>query len=109
MTAELKKRIITSIILFALAFFCIFSHIAIFIIAILIISHFIFNEIRNINYLILKKKAFLLNVVSIFYIYGIFFVAAVSLYRTSGPIFLLYILLICICSDVGGYFIGKKI
>jgi phosphatidate cytidylyltransferase len=27
----------------------------------------------------------------------------------SGPVFLFYILLICISSDVGGYFIGKKI
>jgi len=109
MSTELKKRIITSIILFALASFCIFSHIAIFIISVFIISYFVFNEIRNINQLILRKKAFLLNTVSIFYIYGIFFVAAISLYRAAGAVFLFYILLICICSDVGGYFVGKRI
>jgi phosphatidate cytidylyltransferase len=109
MTAELRKRIITSIILFALIIFCIFAHIAIFIILVFTISYFTFNEIKNINHRILKNNSLLLNTVCIFYIFGIFSVAAISLYRMSGPVFLFYILLICISSDVGGYFIGKKI
>ena len=109
MTAELKKRIITSIILFALIFFCVFSHVGIFIITVFVISYFIFNEIKNINYRILKKKAFLLNTISLFYVLGIFSVGAISLYSVTGPVFFIYILLICIFSDIGGYFVGKKI
>ena len=44
-----------------------------------------------------------------FYAFGIFAVATVGLYLLLGPVFFLYILSICICSDIGGYIIGKKI
>jgi phosphatidate cytidylyltransferase len=32
-----------------------------------------------------------------------------SLYFVDGPFFFLYILSICICSDIGGYIIGKSV
>ena len=109
MTIELKKRIITSIILSTLAIFCIFSHIAIFIITIIIISYFAFDEISLINYRILKNNSLLVNIVCLFYAFGVFSATAIGLYKLYGPVFLLFILSICICSDIGGYVIGKII
>ena len=35
--------------------------------------------------------------------------SAVSLQEGVSPVFFLYILSICICSDVGGYIIGRTI
>ena len=109
MSTELKKRIITSIILFILILFSIFSHIGIFISTIIVISYFTFKEIIKINNRIFKSNSMALNAVSFFYFFGIFATAAVSLYKLVGPLFILYILLICIFSDTGGYFVGKKI
>tara|TARA_B100001964_G_scaffold234438_1_gene293089 strand:- start:486 stop:992 length:507 start_codon:yes stop_codon:yes gene_type:complete len=43
------------------------------------------------------------------YIFGIFVVSAIGLYFLLDLVFFLYILSICICSDVGGYIIGKNI
>ena len=109
MKIELKKRIITSIALFVLSIFSIFSHFTIFIASLIIISYFVFNEISKINYRIQKRNLFLLNTLSLFYIIGLFDASAIGLYKISGPMFIFYILTICICSDIGGYIIGKKI
>ena len=113
MTKELKKRIITSISLFLLTIFCIFINYAIFFIAVVIISYFAFDEISFIIYRIIRSvtnwKHLLLNSISIFYAFGIFSATSIGLYILSGPAFLLYILSICICSDIGGYIIGKNI
>jgi len=109
MTIELKKRIITSIILAALVIFSIFSHLVIFIIATLIISYFAFNEISFINFRILKNNSLFLNTLCLLYVFGIFAGSTIGLYKLLGPVFLFYILSICICSDIGGYIIGKKI
>ncbi len=112
MTKESQKRIITSILLFLLVIFCIFVHKYFFIITILVISYFAFDElciiiarVRN-----LKEPAkFLFRFISLFYLFGIFALSAIGLYFADGPFFFLYILSICICSDIGGYIIGKSI
>ena len=113
MTKELKKRIITSVLLFLFAIFCIFINYAIFFIAIIIVSYFAFDEISFIIYRIIRSisnwKHLVFNSVSIFYAFGIFSATAIGIYRLSGPVFFLYILSICICSDLGGYIIGKTI
>ena len=112
MKKKLKKRIITSILLFLLTIFCIFVHKYFFIIAILIISYFAFDEIstiivrvRNLN----EVAKFLFRFIGLFYLFGIFTLSAYGLYFADGPFFFLYILSICICSDIGGYIIGKNI
>ena len=113
MTKELKKRIITSIALFLLAIFCIFINHVIFFIAIVIISYFAFDEISFIIYRIIRSvtnwKHLVFNSISIFYAFAIFSAASIGLYILSGPVFFLYVLSICICSDIGGYAVGKKI
>ena len=112
MTKESQKRIITSILLFLLVIFCIFVHKYFFITAVLIISYFAFDEIciiivrvRNLN----ELAKFLFKFISLFYLFGIFALSAMGLYFVDGPFFFLYILSICICSDIGGYIIGKSI
>ena len=112
MTKESQKRIITSILLFLLVIFCIFVHKYFFITAVLIISYFAFDEIciiivrvRNLN----ELAKFLFRFISLFYLFGIFALSAIGLYFVDGPFFFLYILSICICSDIGGYIIGKSI
>ena len=112
MTKESQKRIITSILLFLLVIFCIFVHKYFFITAVLIISYFAFDEIciiivrvRNLN----ELAKFLFRFISLFYLFGIFALSAIGLYFADGPFFFLYILSICICSDIGGYIIGKSV
>jgi len=109
MSIELKKRIVTSIILSILLIIIVFSHIGIFTISTFIVSYFIYNEVSLINYRILKNKAFILNIINIFYIFGVFLPSAIVLYKLTNPLFILYVLLVCISSDIGGYFIGKNI
>ena len=108
MNKELRKRLITSIVLFILAIFCIFINYKTFFIAVLLISGFAWNEINTITHRIARNN-FLINLLTLFYAFGIFAVTAVGLYLLLGPVFFLYILSICICSDIGGYVIGKKI
>ena len=109
MSEELLKRIITSILLFLTAIFCIFIHKYFFITSILIISYFAFEEMCMIINRIGSYFQFLLKLISLFYLFGIFGVSAVGLYLIKDPFFFFYILFICICSDVGGYTIGKNV
>ncbi len=110
MTKELKKRIITSILLFLLAIFCIFTNF--FTLAIMIISLIVFIEISNMMHRIAGDasswKNVIFNIIALFYIIFIFMPSALGLHLV-GPVFFLYVLSICICSDIGGYIIGKNI
>jgi len=109
MSKELQKRIITSILLFLTAIFCIFVHKYFFITSILIISYFAFDEMCMIIHRIGSYFQFLLKLISLFYLFGIFAVSAVGLYLIKDPFFFFYILSICICSDIGGYTVGKNV
>ena len=116
MTNELKKRIITSVLLFLLAIFCIFINF--FVLGLLIISFVVFLETSGmINRIAgdswkkdrvnLKNIAF--NTTALFYIFFIFIPSAEGLKESAGPVFFLYVLSVCICSDIGGYIIGRII
>ena len=113
MNLKLKKRITTSVILFLLTIFCIFINSYVFIIAIIIVSYLSWYEtnhlINSINKSVTNWKYVLFNLTTLFYAFGVFAVSATGLYFLLGPVFFLYILSICICSDIGGYIIGKKI
>ena len=110
MIKELEKRIITSILLFLLTIFCIFTNF--FIPAVMIVSLIVFIEISNIIYRINGNvnnwKNVVFNIIALFYIIFIFVPSAFGLHL-AGPVFFLYILSVCICSDIGGYIIGKTI
>ena len=112
MKKELKKRIITSILLFSLVIFCIFINWPIYILFIIIVSGIALVEISKLIWLIEKttstKNWIPFRLISFFYIFFMFLIMTADLY-TSGPVFIIYILLICIFSDIGGYVIGKTI
>ena len=116
MKKELKKRIITSILLFFLVIFCVFINWPIYFLLILIVSGIAISEISNLIVLAEKstsknsfaKKWIPFRLISFFYIFFIFLIMTADLYN-SGPVYIIYILLICIFSDIGGYVIGKTI
>ena len=116
MKKELKKRIITSILLFSLVIFCVFINWPIYFLFILIVSGIALSEISNLIELAERststntftKKWIPFRLISFFYIFFIFFLMAADFYNL-GPVFIIYILLICIFSDIGGYVIGKAI
>ena len=112
MTRELKKRIITSTLLFLLVIFCIFINWPIYILSIIIVSGIALNEIAILIWRIEKstttKSWIPFRLISFIYIAFFFFPLAGSFY-SLGPIFIFYILLICIFSDIGGYVVGKTI
>ena len=111
MSKELNKRIVTSVLLFLLAIFCIFNKQA-FIITIFVSSCIAFSEINKMIYRITRsvynKKWIIFNILSFFYFFFIFTPLAFGLHMES-PTFLLYVLSICICSDIGGYITGRTI
>ena len=113
MNLKLKKRITTSVILFLLTIFCIFINPYVFIIAIIIVSYLSWYEtnhlINSINKSVTNWQHVAFNLTALFYAFGIFTVSAIGLYFFLGPVFFLYALSICICSDIGGYIIGKNI
>ena len=116
MKKELKKRIITSILLFSLVIFCVFINWPIYFLFILIVSGIAISEISNLIALAenstskntFVKKWIPFRLISVFYLFFIFFLMAIDFYNL-GPVFIIYILLICIFSDIGGYVIGKTI
>ena len=116
MKKELKKRIITSILLFLLTIFCIFINWPIYILSVLIVSGIALTEIVNLIFLVEKstskntfaKKWIPFRLISGFYLFFIFFLMTADFYNL-GSVFIIYILIICIFSDVGGYVIGKTI
>ena len=113
MNLKLKKRITTSVILFLLTIFCIFINPYVFIIAIIIVSYLSWYEtnhlINSINKSVTNWQRVVFNLTTLFYAFGIFTVSAIGLYFLLGPVFFLYALSVCICSDIGGYIIGKNI
>ena len=114
MNKELKKRIITSIILFLAAIFCTLIHQLVFLISIFVIAYFCFNEWCNINYKYFSGQFwdyFLIRGFGLFYLLFPFILGAFFLRGDSSEsaIFFIIVLCICICSDVGGYVFGKTI
>ena len=116
MTAELSKRIITSITLFLTVIFCILIHRLVFVLLLIVTLLICFDEWRNINYKYFKQKQqnnlkyFFIQFAGLVYLF-IFLSASIAL-RGNNPestIFFIIILCICIFSDIGGYVFGKVI
>ena len=113
MNKELKKRVITSVLLLLIAILCIVINKVIFTFAILAVFAMSFHEWNNINipyfFVKRKKKGFVfLQLAGLIYLF-IFLSSAFSLHNSLGPIFFIFILLICASSDIGGYIFGKTI
>ena len=113
MSKELIKRVLTSILLLLIAIFCIVINKIIFISAIFIIFAICFYEWNKINtpYFFVKKKKkgfFLVQLVGLSYLF-IFLTSSIYMYNSIGIIFFIYVLLVCVSSDIGGYIFGKAI
>jgi len=108
MISELKKRIITSIVLIGIFLFCYFIHAYFFYALIVIVSLISWIELNNIFKKIKLKKSLKNINVFLSFIYLSFFTFIVC-YSYHEKISLIFILLVCIFSDIGGYIIGKTI
>jgi len=116
MAAELGKRIITSIILFLIAIFCILIHKFVFVLILIVTLFVCFNEWRDINYKYFKKKQhnnwkyFFVQFVGLVYLF-IFLSTSIALRGNNSESIAFFIIILCICifSDIGGYVFGKVI
>ena len=123
MSQNLLKRLITSIILLSLLIFIIFSNQNIFILSILLLGLLICFEANKLftkllNNMDSKKssptnklniKFIMLNIITFCYIFFIFCNLSYEIHRLESPIFFLYLISICFCTDIGGYVFGKII
>lgn len=106
MSQNLIIRIFTSLLLLSILLISLFLNNYSWLLLIIITSIISFFEFNKLTIKITKKKSsiFLYNVISFFYL--LFFTySAFNLGRIEKVI--LYILLVCIFSDIGGYVIGK--
>jgi len=116
MAVELGKRIITSIILFLIAIFCILIHKFVFVLILIVTIFVCFNEWRDINYKYFKKKQhnnwkyFFVQFVGLVYLF-IFLITSIALRGNNSESIAFFIIILCICifSDIGGYVLGKVI
>ena len=116
MAVELGKRIITSIILFLIAIFCILIHKFVFVLILIVTLFVCFNEWRDINYKYFKKKQhnnwkyFFVQFVGLVYLF-IFLSTSIALRGNNSESIAFFIIILCICifSDIGGYVFGKVI
>ena len=116
MAVELGKRIITSIILFLIAIFCILIHKFVFVLLLIVTLFVCFNEWKDINYKYFKKKRhsnwkyFFVQFVGLVYLF-IFLSTSIALRGNNSESIAFFIIILCICifSDIGGYVFGKVI
>lgn len=102
---ELQKRIISSLILLPISIILIFTHYIIFIPVLFLITIFSLNEWKNINKK--KKSSIVINFGYLVIIISIFSSIFIRGLYNESSFLLLWILLICIFSDIGGYIFGK--
>jgi len=110
MSSELTKRILTSIVLIAIVLNCLFISNYAWLVLLIIVALLSWFEFFNLTIKIYKNiypKIFL-SLLS----FSLLFLFAHSAYETRkeiGEIAILFILLVCIFSDVGGYIVGKNV
>ena len=105
---NLEKRILTSAVLIGIFLFCYFIHAYFFYALIVIVSLISWGELNNIFKKIkLKKSLKNINVFLSFIYLSLF--AFIVCYGYSEKNLLIFILIVCIFSDLGGYIIGKII
>ena len=110
MTDNLSNRIFTSVILSTVLLIGLFFHKYLWLILLIISSIICFFEFNNLAKKIWKKKeSFIYGANAISSLYLIFFTySAFEIYK-QGLNLIIFLLLICIFSDIGGYVIGKTV
>ena len=110
MKKELKKRVITSIILIAIVLNCLFINNFSWLLVLSIVSFICWLEFINLAKKIWKRKAIIILPVILSFIFLSLFIYTAYEYRIAyGVMSILIALGVCISSDIGGYIIGKSI
>ena len=110
MNKELKKRIITSIVLLAIILNCLFINNFSWLLLLSIVSFICWFEFIDINKKIWKKKTIIIFPIILSFLFLCLFIHTAYKFRVEeGAITILFVLGICIFSDIGGYIIGKSI
>jgi len=110
MNKELKKRIITSIVLISILINCLFISKESWLVLLGVVSIVSFSEFFNLIKKIYKKNFSRLILLTIsFAVLLLFTYSAYKIKIEDGEIVMIFILLICIFSDIGGYVVGKSV
>ena len=108
---QLKKRIITSAILFLIVGSSVLINKVIFLVVLSVISILSFYEWSYINNKHLKGKKKNIKYIKGFgltYI-AIFYISSIIIYTEESKFFFIFLILVCAFSDIGGYIFGKLI
>jgi len=110
MKKELTKRIITSIILIAIVLNCLFINNLSWLFLLLIVSFISWVEFINLNKKIWRKKTIIIFPIILSFLFLLLFIYTAYKFRIeNGATAILFVLGVCIFSDIGGYIIGKSI
>mgnify|MGYP000610297124 FL=1 len=113
MTKDLKKRIITSILLFIFAILCILINEIFFLFIAFVVLFLCVTEWYKLNWKYFRKKKWEYNLITaIGIIYAFLVLFTIRNLRGDSfedAIFLIFILSVCVGSDIGGYVFGKLI
>ena len=110
MNKELKKRIVTSAVLTAIVLNCLFINNFSWLLLLSIVSFICWFEFIYLAKKIWKKKPIIIfSIILSFVFLYIFIHTAYKIRIEEGAVAILFVLGICIFSDIGGYIIGKSI
>jgi len=110
MKKELNKRIITSIVLIAIVSNCLFINNFSWLLLLLIVSFICWIEFINLNKKIWKRKTIIIFPIILSFIFLILFIYTAYKFRIeNGASGILFVLGVCVFSDIGGYITGKSI
>ncbi|MBC8306305.1 MAG: phosphatidate cytidylyltransferase [Pelagibacterales bacterium] len=110
MSSELTKRILTSIVLVAIVLNCLFISNYAWLVLLIVVSIISWFEFFNLTIKIYKN--FFLKLIFSLLNFSLLFLFAYSAYKVrneSGELIILFIMLVCIFSDIGGYVVGKNV
>jgi len=111
MFENLIRRVLTSLILLSILLVCLFLNKYSWLLLVIIASIICFFEFNNLTKKIWKRKKksiYLSNIISFAYLLFLIF-SSHELYISGTITEIVFVLLICIFSDIGGYVIGKLV
>ena len=110
MTKELKKRIITSTILITIVLNCLFISNYSWLLLLSIVSFICWFEFINLVKRIWKTKTIIILPIILSFLFLCLFIYTAYKYKIeAGEREVLFVLGVCIFSDIGGYVVGKSI
>ncbi len=110
MTKELTKRVITSLVLAIIVLNCLLINNHSWLVLLIVVSLISWLEFFNLTKKIYKKIFPKLTLLILsFLVLLLFTYSAYKVRSDHGEIVIIFVLLICIFSDIGGYVVGKSV